>query len=173
MLTRRGFSLVELVMIMIIISILSAIAAPRISGASTSARANTLLATLANVNEATQLYYAEHGRYPGHVPNSNTPDGDWFHRQMLEYSDQAGNTQDSLGYPYIFGPYLRVPFPKNPFNQLDTVRVVLTKAESVPLGSSGWIAVLATGEFRVNSSTVELEGIGVREQQVQQQMLLN
>ena len=65
---RRAFSMVELVMIMIIISILSSIAVPRLTHASSSARANALTATLVNVREAAELYFAEHGRYPGYVP---------------------------------------------------------------------------------------------------------
>jgi prepilin-type N-terminal cleavage/methylation domain-containing protein len=161
--TRRGFSMVEMMMIMIIISLLSAIAVPRLAQTAASAQAASLIATLTNVGEAIEMYYAEHGRYPGYNPANGAPDGDRFHDQMLEYSDGGGWTQSAMAYPYIYGPYLRDRFPINPFNGLDTVRVVATRATTVPLGASGWIAVLSTGEFRLNASSSDFESIGLTE----------
>ncbi|MFQ5413801.1 MAG: type II secretion system protein [Phycisphaerae bacterium] len=159
---RRAFSLVELVIVVVIIGMISAIAVPRISQASTSAQRNALLATLSTVRRAIDVYFAEHDQYPGYVPGTTTPDGARFVQQLTLYSDAAGATSATYGSPYVYGPYLRAPFPVNPFNDLDTVHVKKTPADPSPaLGSVGWVAVLSTGEFGLSVTDGDLGTIDV------------
>jgi prepilin-type N-terminal cleavage/methylation domain-containing protein len=161
LLRRRGaFSLVELVVVVVIIGIVSAIAVPRFSRSSRSATANDVAGSVVNVRRGIELYYAEHGRYPGYVPGSSTPSGTWFVDQLLEYSDETGNTQTSFGYPVIYGPYMRAPFPVNPFNDLDTVKVKATPGEAHALGTTGWVAVLSNGDFGINATAAETAELG-------------
>lgn len=172
---RRGaFSLVELVIVVVIIGIIGAIALPRFSQASKSATAKYVAGSVASVRRAMGHYHAEHGRYPGYNPTSGAPAGTWFVRQLLEYSDETGNTQATYGYPYIYGPYLREPFPVNPFNDLDTVKVKATPGEAHAAGSMGWIAVLSNGDFGIDATaeqTAEILDGGVGEGTVQAQGL--
>ena len=156
---RHAFSLVELVMVVVIIGIIAAIAVPRLAQGSRSAQANSIRATLANVRAAIDHYYAEHSRYPGYNPATAAPNGVWFVDQLTKYSDQAGNVSDTLTSDYLFGPYLQRPFPTNPLNGLDTVRVKLTRANVVALDSSGWIACLEDGSFDINAGSAELTNL--------------
>jgi prepilin-type N-terminal cleavage/methylation domain-containing protein len=158
---RPGFSLLELVINLVIIGMLAAIAVPRFSEAAQSAKANSLAMTLTLVRNAIEYYCAEHGRYPGYDPLDGSPDGRWFVDQMSRYSDAQGNVSDALVYPFIYGPYLRPPFPANPLNGLNTVRVTSTPQTTIPLGSTGWVAVLSTGHFAANSPEIDLTEIGV------------
>ncbi len=159
---RPAFSLVELVMVVTIIGIIAAIAVPRMSNATTRASANALQATLTNVRKAIDCYYAEHSKYPGYNPSSGLPDGDDFINQLLKYSDLKGRTQPTHGYPYIYGPYLRAPFPRNPTNDLTDVHVKATPGEADPIdGSVGWVAVLSHGYFGISASGVDLVQIGI------------
>jgi len=73
---RSAFSLVELVMVVTIIGIVTAIAVPRMASASATASGNALRATLTNVRKAIDVYYAEHGGFPGYIPGTTTPDPD-------------------------------------------------------------------------------------------------
>jgi len=154
----RAFSLVELVMVVAIIGMLAAIAVPRISQAAQSSKATALQASVSTVREAIDLYYAEHGRYPGYSPGSGTPDGDAFVSQLMHYSDEDGYTQKSPDTTFRFGPYMRPPFPKNPINGLQTVHVKAKPADAEPAdGSVGWIAVLSHGYFGISAIEADLD----------------
>ncbi len=160
----RAFTLVELVMVVTIIGIIAAIAVPRMATASARAGSNALQATLRSVRTSIECYYAEHDRYPGYNPITGTPDGDQFVNQLLIYTDFGGRTNAALTAPYIFGPYLRAPFPRNPANGLDTVFVKATRADADPAaGTYGWIAVLSNGDFGIFATDGELDSIGVEE----------
>jgi prepilin-type N-terminal cleavage/methylation domain-containing protein len=154
---HNAFSLVELVMVVTIIGIVAAIAVPRLTSASGTASANALQATLTNVRKAIDCYYAEHGSFPGYVPGTTTPDGTRFVQQLLEYTDQTGASSATYVYPYVFGPYLRAPFAKNPTNNLSTVTVKANPTDPDPAdGTVGWVAVLSTGDFQISASDGDL-----------------
>ena len=159
---RRAFSLVELVIVVTIIGVLASIAVPRLSGAATGANSAALQATLAGVRKAIDMYFAEHGSYPGSDPSAKTPSGDWFIKQLTMYSDDDGNTNVSYSTTFQFGPYLRKPFPTNPTNDLDTVRVKPTPGTPDPAdGSYGWVAVLSHGYFGILATDGALEDAGI------------
>lgn len=161
---RRGgaFSLVELVIVVTIIGIIASIAVPRLSSVAAGSKANALQASVASVRKAIDIYYAEHGRYPGYDPSSSLPDGAKFVDQLLKYTDEEGNPSESYGGEFIYGPYLRPPFPKNPTNNLSTVHVKATPSAADPAnGSAGWVAVLSHGYFGVLASDADLGSVGV------------
>lgn len=168
----RAFTLVELVLVVTIIGILSAIAVPRLTSASGTARGKALEATLTNVRKAIDIYYAEHGSYPGYLPGTATPDDKSFVRQLTQFTNGAGNTSTTYGGPYVFGPYLRTPFPVNPTNDLRTVKVKSDPAEADPApGAFGWVAVLATGAFSVHATDEDLDDVGITEPSVRLRLL--
>lgn len=160
----RAFTLVELVMVVVIIGIVSAIAVPRMSRTATYASANAMQATLMNVRTAIECYFAEHNSYPGYDPSSGAADGDQFVKQLTMYSDSQGKTNTVHTTTYKYGPYLRKPFPVNLANNLDTVYVKEKRSDPSPGdGTVGWVAVLATGDFGVSATDAQLEKIGVTE----------
>jgi type II secretory pathway pseudopilin PulG len=151
-------------MVVTIIGIIAAIAVPRVTSASNNAARNALDATLANVRKTIDTYYAEHDRFPGYDPANGSPNDDQFVKQLIMYSDAQGRTNAMPSAPYIFGPYLRAPFPVNPANKLRTVRVKADPTSPDPAdGSVGWVAVLSTGDFGVSATDGQLDRIGVIE----------
>jgi prepilin-type N-terminal cleavage/methylation domain-containing protein len=157
---RQAFSLVELVIVVVIIGIVAAIAVPRLSGAARSATAHSLAATLTNVRKAIDMYYAEHGKYPGYDPTTGNPDAGAFADQLLLYTSEQGKSNPTRTSPYIYGPYLRKPFPTNPFNNRNTVYVKAKRGDANPAdGSVGWIAVLSTGAFGISATAADLESL--------------
>lgn len=162
--TRHAFSLVELVIVVTIIGMLASIAVPRMANASSGAKEAALQATLANVRKAIDVYYAEHGQYPGYNYTTGLPDNDAFVDQLLMYSDDAGKTNATYSTTYKYGPYLRAPFPTNPINHLATVHVKASPGNADPVdGSVGWIAVLSHGYFGIHATDAELDDIGVED----------
>jgi prepilin-type N-terminal cleavage/methylation domain-containing protein len=161
---RPAFTLVELVIVVTILGMVAAIAVPRMSTAGASASANALELTLTNIRKSIDVYFAEHGRFPGYVPATGAPSGPDFVRQLTMYSDRAGNTSATYGGGHIYGPYLRSPFARNPINQLDTVHVKPTRAAANPApGSVGWVAVLGNGDFGILATDADLDKVGVIE----------
>lgn len=148
--TKRAFSLAELVLVVVIIGLVAAIAVPRLSRAAEATQQAALKRNVAAVRDAIERYYAEHGKYPGYTPGTNSVEHAKFIEQLTQFTDGQGNPSDVYGTPYVYGPYLRKQFPKNPWNGKKNVYVKLDPgASDPPAGSAGWIAVLTTGQFGV------------------------
>ena len=147
--------MMELVIVMLIMGVLAAIAIPRMSGGSENAKAQALLASLAEVRNRIEVYKAEH---LGHMP------GLTFVAQMTQYTDDQGATSDSLSPKYPYGPYLRA-IPKNPYSGSNVVRFILTAGQAQAARSKdlGWTYNVATSEFDADCSdtrvTVDVQAI--------------
>ena len=64
---RKGFTLVELMIVVLILGALAAIAIPRIMGGATAARANGCYTNVDLINSQIELYYANTGNWPANL----------------------------------------------------------------------------------------------------------
>ena len=170
---KLGFTLVELLIVVIIIGILAAVAIPQFGQSSDDARLSALDSNLATVRNAIELYYHQHSSagYPGVIKlhkagaaaaAAHTSAQQAFVYQLTMYSDAAGNTADTLDkatYPY--GPYIKTGVPSNPLpasGAVATPSAVTVGTETAPLTAeaspaTGWRYSSATGQFIANNST--------------------
>ena len=72
---RKGFTLVELLVVVAIIGILAAIAVPKFSDASNSAKVAKIQADLRTIDSAMAIYNAKKGSYPNATQIVTSPDG--------------------------------------------------------------------------------------------------
>ena len=133
---RRGFTLVEILIVVVILGILAAIVVPQFSTASLEAKENALRSNLFRLRQQIEVYKNDHnGRYP-------TLAG--FVDQMTMASDAEGNTA-AIGTPgYDYGPYIN-QMPRNPFT--DTIPI-----SDGAVGSSAWHYDEDTGAIAPNDS---------------------
>ena len=71
----RGFTLIELVVVISILAILSGVLVPRVSSHLKAARDARRLADIKTVRSAIEQYYLDKGSYP--APNANSSYGGW------------------------------------------------------------------------------------------------
>ena len=120
--SRRGagFSLLEIVVVLVLLGVIAAIAIPRMSSAAGNSANAAVASSVSKVQQAIELYAAEHlERDPSQDPDGSTnTDGAVFSRRLVQHTDDQGAI-DPAG---IFGPYLRA-WPANQLNHLSSVRI--------------------------------------------------
>ncbi len=143
--TASGFSLVELVIVVVIVGLLAAIAIPRFSRGAKGATDSALAGDLAVLRNAIEMYAAEHS---GNFPAAAT-----FTAQLTQYSNLAGATSITKTSTHPYGPYLHaVPALKDG----DKAGNALVAAQDgVPTAENstedvGWLYDPSTGRIWAN-----------------------
>ena len=124
---RRGFTLVELVVVILVLGIIAAVAAPKLFNVADNAKSSALKESLAVVRDAIQLYNSQNGTFPG---------------------------TDEATLKTALKPYLRGPFPACPLGNTNaSIRVVTGDSAALAAsGTEGWAYNNQTGEFIANSA---------------------
>ena len=160
--TQRGFTLVELLIVVIILAILAGIVVPQFAASTDDANQAAYDTNLANLRAVTDLYRQQHGEYPGALAagtatcvngaNETAAIGaPAFVTQLTRYTNTAGEACTGFdAAEFRFGPYLREGLPNNPLGTNNTVTVVSAGVLGLVSGS--------TGGWRFDSITGELIG---------------
>jgi len=131
--TRKGFTLVEILIVVIILGILAAVVIPQFTEASNDARASAMNSDLQTVRSQIELYKIQH--------NDTLPTDDTTIVAQLTSKTLVDGTVDAAG---TFGPYLQA-FPTNPYTSTNTVGAVAAATQ-------GWIYVADTGSFTADNT---------------------
>ena len=133
-----GFTLVELLIVVVILAILASVVIPQFTNVSADAKESSLRSNLATVRQAISLYRVQHNEtYPGQ--------GGW-----AEFVTQLTTGTLSDGTPGSkYGPYLRDQFPDNPVTGTSTGKTVASMPAG-PSGAEAWIYCTSDGQLRAN-----------------------
>ena len=111
----RGFTLIEILIVVIILGILAAIVIPQFSSASNDARLSSLQSTVQTLRSQVALYRLQHN---DHLPGAGTGTAftsDQFWTDLTTQTDATGATYAAGAATGPFGPYMQ-DVPKNALN---------------------------------------------------------
>lgn len=152
--TMKGFTLVELLIVVIILAILAAIVVPQFASSTDDAKVSSLDSTLANMRSAISLYKQQHTAFPGELVSSgggtnctgvtgavvgtgavNTEAA--FLDQLAYYSNAAGQSCTAKGAAneFPFGPYLQKR--EVPLNSI-------TNSKALAISTAGLLGIIST-----------------------------
>jgi general secretion pathway protein G len=124
--SQRGFTLVEILIVVIILGILAAVVIPQFTSASQDARKNSLASQLQTLRSQIELYKLQHrDQLPPGLEGTST-DVDVIWAEMINKTNDAHQINNA-STDHRFGPYLQ-SIPRNPLNGFSGVERVTVDA---------------------------------------------
>ena len=146
---KGGFTLVEILIVVIILGILAAIVIPQFTSASQDARKNSLTSQLQTIRSQLELYKLQHlDKLPTNLIGGTT---DWS--QLINKSNNTGTTGTATSLP--FGPYLQSA-PVNSLNGSTSLVVVTTDQ------NAGAATGSTTAGYVINSNDGKIWGTSAK-----------
>jgi general secretion pathway protein G len=143
---NKGFTLVEILIVVIILGILAAIVIPQFTNASTDAKKNSLASQLQTMRSQFELYKLQHNDKLPVVFQTDGNKSDW--------TGMVGQTDVNGAAGTDFGPYLQQT-PTNPLNQGSDVLVGTADfvyAAASGTTAAGWLMNRTTGKIWATST---------------------
>lgn len=162
---RKGFTLVEILIVVAILGILAAVVIPEFQGHRVQAQESTAKEMLQSLRGRMELYTAQHNEIPpGYINGDMTdkPDRDVFFAQLTFPSNINGlwAAPGTAGYDY--GPYMNA-MPKNPFNGSHEVWIMSNNpkviANSQVSSNFGWQYHGPSRTMRLNTFGTDSTGM--------------
>jgi type II secretion system protein G len=133
--TQAGFTLVEVLIVVVIMAILAATIIPQFTDSTKDAKASTSRFNLHTLRSQIELYRTQHN---GVAPGNTLV-------ELTQSTNASGTAGTGANFPY--GPYIR-EIPKNPFTNSGAVKVITNdpaQAADVTAGNAGWLYNTTTG----------------------------
>ena len=135
----QGFTLVEILIVVVILGILAAIVIPQFTSASETAKASSLTSQLQTIRSQLELYQVQHnGDYPALTASSWAP--------LTGTTDVSGAAATT---GTVYGPYLQKP-PVNAFENSSDIILTSTGTLGTAATGKGWLYDSSTGEIKAN-----------------------
>ena len=166
---QSGFTLMEMLIVVIVLGILAMIIIPQITVSTEDAKLKTMQTNLNTMRNAIELYYHQHNQtYPGAIdnvagliaPTSDALAADAFIAQLTTYTEvsgkAAGDSTDLTGT--LYGPYIKTAtLPTNPFTEevnltCDTTITNVATRTADEGATDAWKFYVKTGVFIANDS---------------------
>jgi len=135
---KNGFTLVEILIVVVILGILAAIVVPQFTEASNEAKLSSLCCDLQTLRSQIELYKIQHNDIPPTLAG--------FRDQMTKQSDIYGAVPPAAGLA-VYGSYIQ-KIPLNQFNDNDTVQ----NNGAIGDDSGGWEYDETTGAINADDN---------------------
>ena len=175
----KGFTLVELLIVAVVLAIFAAIVVPQFSSTTDEARESALKSDLAALRSAVDMYRQHHGEFPGALASTGgtctggtagtgaaeSPEA--VFEQLAYYSNANGQTCTlPVGGNFPYGPYIRESaMPANTVTGVSTIAVVGAgdaAAGDLAMGGNaagqGWKFDVVSGKLIVNDTSNDSTG---------------
>jgi len=161
-LSNKGFTLIEILIVVMVLGILAMVIIPQISVSTGDAKESALSTNIMALRNAVELYYHQHNNvYPGFntvaggVASGTTAlAAAAFVDQLTQYTEAGGKTAVTKSDTAKYGPYLKASvLPTNSFNELATVLCDIATTDitaKVSDGTTGWKFYVITGVLLAN-----------------------
>jgi len=146
---EKGFTLVEILIVVVILGILAAIVIPQFTSASTEARESALVSDIQAMRSQIELYKIQH--LNDQLPGANA--ATTFVEAMTRPTDTDG-LEVAVGTAGAKGPYMK-SVPINPFSQADpATNLVREEAGASTAGADThhWVFNTDTGDFQADDT---------------------
>ena len=130
---KSGFTLVEILIVVVILGILAAIVIPQFTDASTEAKTSSLCADIQTMRSQIELYKIQH--------TDSLPRTDTFANFETDMTTKGADGR---------GPYMQ-KIPTNPFNNLNTIRFE-SGVGTAGADTHGWVLNTDSGAFQADDS---------------------
>ena len=143
----QGFTLIEVLIVVIIMAVLAATIIPQFASSTTDAKASALEYNLRVMREQMELYRMEHLKNLPTISVNGLP-------QLTEATNDAGEIGAS-GDDYPYGPYVSSELPENSFDGSNKVTAVAAPGEkpgAVVGALGGWQYDETTGGIWPNNA---------------------
>ena len=145
---RKGFTLVEILIVVVILGILAAIVIPQFTSASTEARESALVSDLQAVRSQIELYKIQH--LGDALPGAGTA----TFAEALEGPTDIQGAVVLVGTPGAKGPYMQ-KIPINPFSIADpATNLVRVDGAVAGADTDHWRFDTTTGLFQADDAEV-------------------
>lgn len=166
-----GFTLIEMLIVIVILGILAMIIIPQITVSTEDAKISTLKTNLTTVRSAIEYYYYNHANtYPGAIKTDGSgavataeEAQTAFTNQLTLYSDSTGKTSvDKTGLTgTVYGPYLKnAVLPMNPFTETNDITCDIATiditSKTADGGTKAWKFYVKTGNFIANDDAAHV-----------------
>lgn len=144
---RKGFTLVEILIVVIILGILAAIVIPQFTDASETAKTNSLSSQVQTIRSQIELFKSAHSSSAASKLFATTTTEATLWQELLKKTDIEGVTGTTAG-THIYGPYLQSK-PVNNLNGKSLVQVATVADETTfdPADTAGFVYDSGSGKF--------------------------
>ncbi|MFC1781948.1 type II secretion system protein [Planctomycetota bacterium] len=159
---QRGFTLVEILIVVVLLGILATTVISMASGSALSAKESALATDLSLLRRFILIYKCQHLEVsPGYPDGVTTvaPTEAAFVNQATLSSNSSGVTMPIGTAGFERGPYMQ-KLPANPMNSLSSVQMLGDGADfpAAADNSHGWICKPSTSEIRADSTGDDSNG---------------